>query len=307
MDVSVIIVNYNTCVLTRQCIDSVFEKTTGVDFEVILVDNGSTDGSREVFSSDSRITYIYSEENLGFGRANNLGFRQAKGGYLFLLNSDTYLENNAVFLLKKVLAEAHADFQNGEIACAGCMLRDAEGNIIHSYGRFPTMTHTFLSATLYPVLWKLHILSAMPTSSNYGYDDMSAAVFDVEYITGADLMVRRSVADELGLFDPDFFMYTEETEMQHRYMRAGYRRVICEAPRIVHLEGASNRQNSPARTTIVLRSNLLYFKKTVSPLRYGVFAFLTKAGHVLTYLLTFPFLSGDTKGKLRHLKDTVRM
>ena len=89
MDVSIIIVNYNTKDLTSQCIDSIYEKTQGVRFEIILVDNASTDGSKEVFEKDTRITYIYSDENLGFGRANNLGAKVAKGKYLFLLNSDT--------------------------------------------------------------------------------------------------------------------------------------------------------------------------------------------------------------------------
>lgn len=86
MDVSIIIVNYNTCRMTAECIDSVFEKTHGIDFEIILVDNASTDGSREHFAGDSRITYIYNDENLGFGRANNAGIERARGRYVFLLN-----------------------------------------------------------------------------------------------------------------------------------------------------------------------------------------------------------------------------
>ena len=89
MDVSIIIVNYNTCQMTKECIDSVFERTFGLDFEIILVDNGSTDGSKSQFEKDSRITYVYSEFNLGFGCANNLGYKFAKGDYVFLLNSDT--------------------------------------------------------------------------------------------------------------------------------------------------------------------------------------------------------------------------
>ena len=96
MDVSIIIVNYNTCRMTAECIDSVFEKTHGIDFEIILVDNASTDGSREHFAGDSRITYIYNDENLGFGRANNAGIERARGRYVFLLNSDTLLIGNAI-------------------------------------------------------------------------------------------------------------------------------------------------------------------------------------------------------------------
>ena len=129
MDVSVIIVNYNTLALTQQCVDSIFEKTSGLDFEVIIVDNGSTDGSKETFSHDSRIQYIYSEENLGFGRANNLGAAHAKGDYLFFLNSDTYLVNHAISLLWEEMK--HLNQENAKVACAGCMLTDEQGEYVH--------------------------------------------------------------------------------------------------------------------------------------------------------------------------------
>ena len=85
MDVSIIIVNYNTKQLTLDCINSVFDQTKDVSFEIILVDNASVDGSKELFEKDSRIKYIYSNQNVGFGRANNIGFEQAKGKYVFLL------------------------------------------------------------------------------------------------------------------------------------------------------------------------------------------------------------------------------
>ena len=106
IDVSVIIVNYNTLELTKACIDSVFEKTHCISFEVILIDNASHDGSREYFGHDKRITYIYSEKNGGFGYGNNLGMKVAKGKYFFLLNSDTLLINNAIYEFFK-FAENH--------------------------------------------------------------------------------------------------------------------------------------------------------------------------------------------------------
>lgn len=101
MDVSVIIVTYNTLALTRDCIDSIFRHTANVQFEVIVVDNASEDGSYDYFSKDRRIIYVYSQENMGFGRANNLGLEYASGEYIFLLNSDTYLKNNAIKIFKE--------------------------------------------------------------------------------------------------------------------------------------------------------------------------------------------------------------
>ena len=131
MDVSIIIVNYNTKELTAACINSIFQYTEGVEFEVILVDNASTDGSREFFRKDTRIILIESEINLGFGRANNLGYEYSHGKYVFLLNSDTYLLNNAVKIFydrMSVLPQT--------VACLGCMLSGPDGRYSHSYGDY---------------------------------------------------------------------------------------------------------------------------------------------------------------------------
>lgn len=134
MDVSVIIVNYNTLGLTSDCIESIIAQTSTVEYEIILVDNASTDGSKEVFAQDKRIKYIYSDQNLGFGRANNLGIREAKGRYLFFLNSDTILLNNAVKLFFD-FCEKNPDRKIGAV---GAVLKDQNQKNIHSYGRFIT-------------------------------------------------------------------------------------------------------------------------------------------------------------------------
>ena len=301
MDVSVIIVNYNTKELTQQCIESVFAKTAGLTFEVILVDNASTDGSKDLFEKDPRIQYIYSEENLGFGRANNLGYAHANGDYLFFLNSDTYLVNNAVFYLWDALREQ--DKMMPPAACAGGMLKGPDGEIVHSYARFPSKSRALFNASLGVILWKLHVLKTLPWPNNYDYEKWKdKAVFDVDYITGADLMVRRDVADRLGLFDPDFFMYYEESEMQHRYMREGYRRMIVNGPEIVHLEGKSNSTHSPQRTSMVLKSQMLYFKKTTPSLPFHVFKLLFKIAYILTQIICFPFVRGTAGDKIAHIK-----
>ena len=97
MDVSIIIVNFKTFLLTKNCIESIIAKTFGVEYEIILVDNASSDGSQEFFANDARIKFIEAGRNLGFGKANNLGVQQAKGDYIFFLNSDTLLLNNAIY------------------------------------------------------------------------------------------------------------------------------------------------------------------------------------------------------------------
>ena len=129
MDVSIIIVNYNTQELTLQCLRSVYEKTAGISFEVIVVDNASSDDSvKQVRIEFPQVILIESPENLGFGRANNLGFENSTGDYIFLLNSDTLLINNAIEILWRFLN------QNFDIAIVGGQLFEEDGvTITHSY------------------------------------------------------------------------------------------------------------------------------------------------------------------------------
>lgn len=233
MDVSVIIVNYNTKELTRSCLDSVFEKTEGVDYEVILVDNGSTDGSKEQFEKDTRIQYIYNEENLGFGKANNICYQHSCGKYLFLLNSDTLLLNNAIKEFYDGM-ESHDE----RIACMGCILMGTNGQRTHSYGKFPTLVN--------------EIMRRVPLLRRYkkgmvGFDTKPISIidphcFEVEYVTGADLFMRKDIADKYGLFDPDFFLYYEETEMQYRYRKHHYISCIIDTPSIIHFGAGSNKE-----------------------------------------------------------------
>lgn len=239
MDVSIIIVNYNTCQLTKMCIDSIFKYTSGICFEVLVIDNASKDESYEVLSKDARIKYIYSETNLGFGKANNLGYEMSKGKYLFLLNSDTILLNNAI----KYFFDTFENLPRN-IACLGSVLKMKDGiTNNNSYSTFPSIYSNLC-------FFKELYLRMQRTKK----EKIFKYPFEVDYIIGADLFLRKSVADKLGLFDPDFFMYFEDSEMQYRYHKAGYKSLIINEPQIIHLEGASSKS---------IKKNLLTGRKAV--------------------------------------------
>ena len=256
VDVSIIVVTYNTLRMTSECIESIFAHTYGVVFEVILVDNASNDGSKQFFEEDTRIRYIYSKENLGFGRANNLGYESAQGNYIFLLNSDTLLLNNAVKIFYDFMETSPS-----KIGCIGCELIDGNDKPIGSYGDFPGIRN-FLGRIL--LSYKLNIPLLLGKSKG-------AKIFPlvVDYVTGADLFIRRKVIDECGFFDPDFFMYFEETEMQFRYKKKGYISQIINTPAIKHFHGASNKKEGGKRksltvASIELESRFIYCSKTMA-------------------------------------------
>lgn len=261
MDVSIIIVNYNTKDITQACIDSILSKTKGITYEIILVDNTSTDGSIEHFRNNNSIKFIASIENLGFGKANNLGLQNATGKYIFLLNSDTILLNNAV----KEFYDAMEKMPK-QVACLGTKLLAEDGiTDNNSYDIFPSIKSTFKSL--------LHIY--LPFTKKQ-FKIRTEETFEVDYIIGADLFIRKAVIDELGLFDPDFFMYFDETNMQLRYNNAGYQSILISTPKIIHLENASDpsKGKSYRSRQIYFESMFLFFKKRYSLFKYLFVRFL---------------------------------
>lgn len=255
MDVSVIIVNYNTKELTKGCIDSIFAQTLGITFEVILVDNASTDGSVELFKKDGRICFVESGCNLGFGKANNLAYQYAKGKYLFLLNSDTLLLNNAIKLFFDKM-----ESMGLEVGCMGCLLQDNQRQYVHSYAELPNVEN-MLGILVWKQLFSFLGFKEweMDTIENRKVD---SSFFKVGYVTGADLFIRRCAVEACGLFDPDFFMYYEDSEMQSRYAKHGFYSYIYDGPQIVHLEGHSSKKGSSKRQLLIFDGMQRYLSKT---------------------------------------------
>ncbi|WP_455102072.1 glycosyltransferase family 2 protein [Prevotella nigrescens] len=244
MDVSIIIVNYNTYDLTAACIQSIIEHTKRISYEIIVVDNASTDGSKEKFERDSRIKYIYSEKNGGFGYGNNRGIEIANGDYFFLLNSDTLLLNNAIYEFFKY-AKSHKSR-----IIYGCYLQGNDGTYRNSFFYFPAFTiKEFFRRMIFP--------------HNYEPDYTDK---EVDCISGASMFIPRSAIDEAGIFDENIFLYGEEGELQYRMMKKGYKRMVITSPKIIHLEGESS--GNTARKQYGMISHLYILKKYMNPITY---------------------------------------
>lgn len=229
MNVSILIVNYNTHELLANCLQTVYEQTKDITFEVIVVDNASTDGSEQhIMSRFPSVRWIASKENLGFGKANNLGASKAQGEYLFLLNSDTLLLNNAV----KMFYDYAKRYTKEDMVLGGWLL-NRNGDINHSYGEFPTVgseIRYLLEKTKDSLQKRPH--RELPMEKN------------VDYIVGADIFISRELYNQFGGFDPNIFMYYEETDLLLRMSKAGIKRRLIVGPKIIHLEGGSFGRNS---------------------------------------------------------------
>jgi len=266
MEVSIIIVNYNTLALTKQTIESIREMTIGVDYEIILVDNNSSDGSVEYFKQDEGITFVASPENLGFGRGNNLGVSYANGKYVFLLNSDTILLNNAISLFYNFYEKNSTNLKLGVL---GCVLEDLNGIEVLSRVPFKSISNCLKT---FSKKFKEKILKHKKIGFNLPSDD----VFQVEAVLGADMFLTRELYNKIQGFDEDFFLYGEEVELQKRIHDQGYKNYLIRAPKIIHLEGGSS-DNKGKRLS----------SKTIYRLKEGEFRFIKKHYNPLYYCLYF--------------------
>ena len=223
--VSIIIVNYNTCPLTCACIDSIFQNVHSCKFEVILVDNASSDDSiieiKRRYASSVKL--VASDYNLGFGRANNLGVKHAFGQYLFLLNSDTILRNDP-------FAYFFEFFHTREnIGALGAYLKDGNGVYTKSGGNFYSMSKYLMMGA--------KRLFFVPSNEEIPLSNDSC---EVEYVIGADLFIRKELFEKIGMFNKHIFMYFEDVELCKRLHNAGYRSYLIPGPEIIHFVKSSS-------------------------------------------------------------------
>ncbi len=249
MDVSIIIVNWNTRQILQDCLQSVYKQTQEIAFEVIVVDNGSADGSVDMIRSEfPQVRLIANPDNRGFAAANNQGIAVATGRYILLLNSDTIVLDGAI---QKTVV--FADGRPGA-GVFGCRVLNADKTLQPTCFMFPSLLNMILSSTY---LYKL-----FPHNHFFGRERMTwwdrSDIREVEVVTGCFLMVRTDAMQQVGLLDEAFFMYGEETDWCRRFKNAGWKILFTPDPQIIHLGGASSKLNS-AKMYIQLRKSILQF------------------------------------------------
>lgn len=224
MDVSIIIVNYNTVSLLIDAIDSVLEKTKDVVYEIIVVDNNSEDNSQFIIGQryNAQVKYMALAENIGFGRANNKGIEIAKGRNVFLLNPDTILQNNAVKILSDFLDE------NSLVGVVGANLYNDDGTYQPSFSQMYPSLKVELS----------NLFHLMFLQNKQCINETDHAI-QTQSVVGAAMMIKKEVIKKVGVFNPKFFMYGEEEEWCNRIRKVGFLIFNMPSAKITHLDGKS--------------------------------------------------------------------
>jgi GT2 family glycosyltransferase len=267
IDLSVIIVNYNTKKLLLDCLDSIVKQTQNINYEIIVVDNASIDGSVEEIQSRScgtKFKIIINKSNLGYAKANNIGIRQANGKWILLLNTDTKIVDNA---LKKLV-----DFSEGKqnLGVLGPKLLNPDDSAQLSTARFLTLPNVFL--------WLF-------TGDRFLYSSPKSAV-QTDWVMGSAFLIKREVIDKVGLLDEKFFMYVEEQEWCYRIKKAGFEVWFYPGAEIFHLVRGSSpgglpagRQGKKGAILNIYRGLIYFYDKHFGrlPLSMLKFMLLTKA------------------------------
>ena len=250
--VSAVVVSFNSRAHLEKCVASVLD----VVDEVVVVDSRSSDGSADlVRKSFPAVTVVELETNRGFGSAMNTGVEATEGDYLLLLNPDTWALEGAVASLAGCL---NADPQ---IGVAGPRLSNPDGTLQPSVRGYPTPWR--LTTEYFFLRWLAPRSRLLNSFYGAGFDHRSAR--NVEFLVGAVLLVRRSAFEEVGGFDPDFFMFNEEVDLCYQLTHTGWRVRFCPAGEFVHVGGASTSKVWDSMYREQLRSHLRFLTKHSSP------------------------------------------
>ena len=231
MDVSIVMINYNTFDLAKDAIESIKKFTTELEYEIILIDNLSPDGSgdklNDYFKND--IIYIQAGANLGTSKAFNLGAKKALGKYVLWINSDILIKEN---FIKKLF-----DFMELNPNCGICggNLLDFNGNPTHSFKRYLPNAKTINNEKKLLYIKNFNKKN-IKKSLEYNFTNEP---LEVGYVTGADMMIRSSLFALVGYFNENIFMYAEETDFTYRVKEKGYKVYNVPYAKMYHLEGAS--------------------------------------------------------------------
>jgi GT2 family glycosyltransferase len=292
IELSIVLVNWNSIAYLRECLASIYEYTTDLAFEVVVVDNASPEGGLEALGNDfPGATIIRSAKNLGFAGANNVGFQNSSGTFVLFLNPDTKLVGPAVSTMLKYMKTLP------DAGIIGCKLLNSDLSISPtSYQKFPTILNQVMDVEFLQVHWpNCRLWELGPLYSN----DKKA--FRVEVIPGACMLIRCEVFQRVGMFSEDYFMYAEDLDLNYKIWREGLTNYYVSEAAIIHHGGksSSRTQRSNWATTMKYRAMMKYYLKRRGR-AYG-FMYRIAMGAAATFrlvilLVVFPF---GNKGSIR--------
>lgn len=251
--ISIIIVTFNSEEFIKECIDSIYNQTKRSEFEILLIDNNSSDNTiKIVYKEFPDVRIIRNTKNTGFASANNKGIKRAYGDYLLFLNPDTYLVNDALSVMKEFLQK------NRMSGCAGARLEYYNDKFQLSCRKFPNVINVFFGRKS---VFR-HFFPRNPISRDYMMENLDySKIQEVDWVMGAAMMIKMDVLKEIGLFDERYFLFVEDTDLCYRMRREGYLIHYLPEAIIKHYHGGSVRKKFNVSQMYHNLSMYKFFKK----------------------------------------------
>ncbi len=295
VDLTIVIVNYNTPDYTAQCLDSIAEHPPHCSYEIVVVDNASTDGSPDWLAAHyPHIKLVHSPENRGIAGGNNLGIRAGSGRYVLLLNNDTLVLPGALDRVVTFLNE------HPEAGGVGGQLLNPDGSFQSGFVSFPSLWEELLIVTKVGQLFRPYYPSHPP----------GAEMCEVDWISTAFMLFRRKALEAIELVDETFFIYCDETDLQYRLHQAGWKLYYLPDVQTIHFGGKS--LNPWRRRKMVYRGYLLFYRKhyprwqeTVLRMMFASVSALKLPLWAITYL--WPGWRERSRSELRSNWDILQM
>jgi GT2 family glycosyltransferase len=304
LDLSIVIVNWNTWVQIEGCLKSIYQNTSDIIHEVYVVDNASVDGSVEMVREKfPTVELIVNDRNVGFSHANNQAIERCAGKYVLLLNSDTLVVSNALQKMVECMESS------SDIGAVGCKILRPDGSIYEYCARnFPSLTGVVLSFSYLPKLFPGSKLFQHYVPSYRDYDRDR----DVECLVGAAMMIRHDCLDEVGLLDERIPMYFEDIDICYRVRKAGWRIRYLSSVTIIHLCESSSEKLTDRFLPLELQKAAysLFFREHHGTTTTRLFTLINFFGAIFRILLSFLFwlsalLLGSRNGKVELYKEGV--
>ena len=285
MDLSIIIVNWNSKDYLHDCIASIKDETDGIQTEVVVIDSGSFDGCEEMLlESYPQVRFIQSDKNLGFARANNLAFEISHGENLLFLNPDTVITSLAIRTLYQNLCSLPYS------GAVGAKLLNSDGTVqMTSIRCFPNIVNQFLESNM--------LRRWFPQSFLWGMSPLFEKLIipcEVDAVSGACLMIKRAAFESIGMFSTDYFMYSEDIDICYKLREAGWKTFYVPTAVVVHYGGESSSKSTVNvfSSVMMLESRWRYFMKT-RPLwycwLYRLSVFIASITRIVGVIFLLPF------------------
>ena len=282
IDVSVIVLNYKTKDLTLDCVKSVFKNTSGLTYEIILIDNASKDGSVEAFKDfeksfkapkGGKLKLVVSQKNTGFTGGNNLGLAQSEGEFVLFLNSDTLLTSNSI--------KQSVDFikDNPDIGALSCQLQNPDGTLQGCGGSFPTLPKVF--AWMF-FIDDLPILKNIINPYHAPLSNFNKSHYQ-DWVAGTFFLTARRILEKVGSWDAEYFMYVEDVDLSYRIKKAGWKIYFLADTAVKHIGSASS--SSDRSILSELKNIKLFYKKNMPNWQLPLLTFLLMLGSLARLIL----------------------